>query len=94
MVLNRASNNQPEWFQSTAELQFHTAQFAKNVAHNCAAYNPTLRQLTPATVLHRKIATIEYPHNEWDEFCQQLRVPGKSSMSAAHLPLYEKKARA
>ena len=91
MILNRASKNQPEWFQTTAELQFHTAQIAKIVAHNCAAYSPTLRQLTHATVLHRKIATIEYPPHKWEEFCKELCVGGRSSVSAAYLPLHKKR---
>ena len=91
MILNRASKNQPEWYQTTAELQFHTAQIAKIVAHNCAAYYPTLRQLTHATVLHRKIATLEYPPHKWEEFCKELCVGGRSSVSAAHLPLHNKR---
>ena len=91
MVLNRANRNQPEWHQTTAELQFHTAQIARNVAHNCAAYYPTLRQLTHATVLHRRIATIEYPPFEWEEFCKELCVSGRASISAAHLPLHKKR---
>ena len=93
MVLNRANKNQPEWHQTTAELQFHTAQIARNVAHNCAAYYPTLRQLTHATVLHRRIATIEYPPFEWEEFCKELCVGGRASISAAHLPLHKKRQR-
>ena len=89
--INMVSKNQPEWFATTAELQLGTTKVAKNVAHNSAMYHPTLRQMNPSMVLHRRVASIGITESAWVAFCQQLCVPGRRTLTAAHTPLFRRR---
>ena len=91
--INRVSKNQPEWYSTTAELQMRITAFAKNMAHNCAAYHPTLRQINSSLLLHRRVAGVAIDPTTWTTYCEQLNTPGSSTLSKAIIPIFRNRQR-
>ena len=50
--MNTWFRNQPELHRTTLQMQLDVNRLGKLIAHNSAAYSPTLRQLDPQTVLN------------------------------------------
>ena len=84
--INDWFRNQPDIYISTVEVQLGASALGKLMAHNWAMYYPTLRQARPSSVLHRVVASLSVPDQDWNSWCQQLLRPGVHRISAAVLP--------
>ncbi len=63
--MNKWYRNQPEVFPSTLELELSVARFAKLLAHNCALYRPSLRQMSQMCVLTAAVSACKFDMAEW-----------------------------
>ena len=92
--LNKYFGNQPEWYSTTAELQLGIFALAKQLAHNCALYNPTLTQMVPALVLTRRVALLDFPQHMWVSFTKELQLgDGAWNVQPASTPLFNQRKR-
>ena len=89
--LNKSTRNQPEWFSTTAVLQLNSLAIVKTLAHNCALYNPTLRQITQSMLTARRVATLEVPLEVWKEHCAILYQCDKSAIKPADVPIFRQR---
>ena len=58
--------------KSTLEFKLNVLTLGKLVAHSCAMYHATSRQVVPAVVLMRSMQNNVWTKGEWKKWCKQL----------------------
>jgi hypothetical protein len=71
--------------QSTLRLKFRVLGIAKLLAHTCAMYRPTARQVVAGAVLARASARSLWGARAWHAWCRELR--GGTGVRKPDLPM-------
>ena len=66
-------------------------KLSKVIAHNSAAYSPTLRQIRSGNLLARRVSKMRIPDADWSNYTAELYDEGGRNVRAAKLPLYDKR---